>query len=334
MNMIYSDKNLLVKKATVICICLCIILVFIDSIYFNTSFFKDSTHSNDGAYHQYIHIKDLLEDDKIWKEIFNNPIIALHFFRYAIYKPFIFLNELQIPLEYTLLVLISFPVIRIYYKNNKHIIFIAPLVFAYFISFRAILCAISIGYLIIYLFNNRNFIYLVSAILLSFLSSAVLVQSLLLIIFFMIFRENFFLYSLKNLLIIPYFLLAILVLIEKLSGFYSGIEGYMATSNIGNENNIFWSIFSRSTLYYNLQLGNIRGYFYLLFGIFFLILITKKLFSKNEKYKDYRLILPLLSIGFLVEGLGVISILMVIIWAYMGVDLTNSSKYVVLKRNY
>lgn len=326
MNLIYGDENWLIKKATITCLFVCFILVFVDSIYFNTSFFKDSTHYTDGAYHQYMHIKNLLAEDQIWQEIFDNPIITLHFFRYIVYRPFTYLNELQIPLEYTLLVLISLPVIKAYCKNNKHIIFVAPLIFAYFISFRAVLCAISIGYLIIYLFNNRNFIYLLSSILLSFLSSAVLIQSLLLIIFFTIFRERNFFYFAKNLLIIPYFILATLVLIEKLSGFSSGIEGYIATSNIGNENNIIWSIFSRSTLYYNFQLGNMRGYAYLLFGIFVLILIAKKQFSKNKKYKDYRLILPLLSVGFLVEGLGVISIVMVILWAYMDVDLTSPLK--------
>ena len=317
------------RVTTAFCLFMCFMLIIVDQAFFRTTLFDINSFTPDGAYFQYLNIKNLIASGYLWEEASDSPIILTHIFRYVVYYPFIVLSESEsaiasaLPLEYIFLVLISFPVINYYYDRLKYLILFLPLVAAYFVSFRAVLTAISIGYIVIYLFSNRWYPYFLTGLLLSLLSSAVSSQIVLLLLTYTTFRERHLLLRFK--IIFPFILFSIILiqaLSEKLKGFATGGAGYAALTEAA-QSNVMLTILSRSTIFSDIVNGNIRGYAYALIGSILLFVMLKSFLQRDPATKDHRLIILAISPGFLLEGLGVMSVMMVFIWSLLKVDLSK-----------
>lgn len=314
-------NNVTVRASTLSCVIGCMIMIALDIAVFNSALFDPLTRDADGAYHQYLHIRTLIEYGWLWQAALENPIILNHVFRYLIYWPFMYLNELGVKLEYVVLVIVSYPVVSYYYKKAWYVFLLLPLVAAYFISFRAVLTAIGVGYIVIYLFGNGRYIYLLIGMLLSFLSSAVQIQILLLIVMYSLFRDRRLIFRPQVLMPILFFVVIVVMgVFEKIDGFSEGGAGYAAMSGHANDG-VIAAILSRGTLYLDMLRGSIRGYAYTLAGLAMLYLILWSFLSRNSSRNDHRFILLSLSPGFLVEGLGVNAIMMVFLWALFNINL-------------
>lgn len=321
-------KTIHIKENAILLYSLTLCLIIIDGLLVKTSLFDPLQYMTDGAYRQYIYIKHLLDNQILWSEASQNYTLLMHTVRYAIYETFISVDLKFVNLQYSLLVLISFPVLSYYSKNTSHIIFLTPLILAFFLSYRSILGIIAVGYLVIFLFSNRKFFFFFMGAILSFLSSALLIQFITLITAFGILRERKLFYRLDVIFFyLIVFFLIIPVLYSKILGFHYGLDGYHS-SLITTESNFLLTLVSRSTIIVGLASHSIRGYIYIAFGIVIILLILKYLFSKQAKFRDHRLILLCLFPGFFGEGLGVMSIALIFLWAIFKVDLSTHTKFV------
>ena len=142
---------------------------------------------------------------------------------------------------------------------------------------------------------------------------------------FVLFRDRTLLLKLR--VSIPFaifFVIAILGAIEKIEGFASGASGYVATTS--RNAGVIIAILSRGTLYYDLIRGGLRGYAYLLIGLTLIVLLLRSLFSRDPARKEHRFVLFTLAPGFLVEGLGVTAIMMVFVWSFFKIDLSENRR--------
>lgn len=319
----YETRKVTMQVTTAFSLFICFVLIIVDQAVFRTTLFDIHSFTPDGAYFQYLHVKNTVDSGYLWEEASDSPIFLTHILRYAIYYPFIILSESALQLDYIFLVILGFPVINYYYEKVTYLPLFLPLVAAYFISFRAVLTAISIGYVVIYLFSNRSYPYLLAGLFLSLLSSAVSTQIVLLMGMYTIFRERHFLLQLRVML--PFILFCVilaLALSEKIEGFIAGGSGY-AAATAAAQSNILLTILSRSTIYFDIVNGNIRGYAYALIGSILLLVTLKSFLLRDPAAKDHRLIILAISPGFLLEGLGVMSVMMVFVWSLLKVDLSK-----------
>lgn len=317
--------RLYIRYYTVYCLGFCLVFVAIDAALFSTNLFNTHSSIPDGAYWQYLHIRDLIQNGTVGSEVAENPIILMHLFRYIIYWPFVTLQEANTGLQYTLLTVIAFPVINHYFSRPSHIVFFVPLLLGYFISYRSVLAMISVGYIIIYMLDNRRLFFLFAGLLLSLLSTAVLVQSLALLLSFVFFRA-------RRMLVHPLFISVVVILfffffkimVAKYDGFAAGTAGYQSLV-LNDDTIVLLKIISRNTIFVSILQGQTRGYFYVVFAVFVVFLISKTFLSRDRRVRNHKLVLLAMFPGFFVEGLGVLSITLVFLWTLLKVDFERSS---------
>lgn len=312
-----------IRYYTAYCLGLCLIFVAVDAAVFRTKLFDTHSLILDGAYSQYLHMRDLIQNGTLLVEVSENPILLMHLFRYAIYLPFIMLQEASTGLQYTFLTMIAFPVINHYFSRPSHIAFFLPLMLAYFISYRSVLAMISVGYIVIYLFDNRKSLFLFAGLLLSLLSSAVFIQSLALLLTYIFFRARRMVFHpllICTLVILGLFLFKIMA--EKYAGFSAGTSGYQSLV-LNADTIVLLKIVSRSTIFVSILEGGARGYVYLGFAVLVVLLIFYS-FARDSRLKNHRLVLLAMFPGFFAEGLGVLSITLVFLWAMLKIDLERS----------
>jgi hypothetical protein len=310
---------------TAYCLGLCLVFVTVDAAVFRTKLFDTHSLVPDGAYWQYLHIRDLIQNGTLGGEVSENPILLMHLFRYAIYWPFIILQEANTGLQYTLLTVIAFPVINHYFSRPSHLVFFFPLMLAYFISYRSVLAMISVGYIVIYMFDNRKPLFLFAGLLLSALSTAVFIQSLALLLSYVFFRA-------RRMLFHPLFICAMIMLVfflfkimaEKYAGFSAGTAGYQSLV-LNADTIVLLKIVSRSTIFVSILQGQARGYVYIGLAVFVVLLIFKTFLSRDPRIKNHKLVLLAMFPGFFAEGLGVLSITLVFLWTLLKVDFERSS---------
>lgn len=195
------------------------------------------------------------------------------------------------------------PILELF-KTSKYPIFVVffPLVLVIF-SYRAALVALSIGYLMLFFLVRRRRWYLLVSFTFANLSSG----GVLTIIFMACFMwhrmrvRSVYLYLFVCLLFISLFV----SLYDKIYGFIAGEAGYESTiSGVSG----FLAIFTRSTIIVSFLSENyMRGFVYsgfLVFVIFILIYASLK-----SSLRPYLLLISIALPSFLVEGLGVVTLL-------------------------
>ena len=304
---------------------LLIALVLIDAAIIKSAYFVQSeTDLQDGAFIQIKQTLELIVNGEAGKRALESPVFLSHLVRLAIFVPFSYLGSLGQGLEYVLIVFVSLPVVMRYYKRSSDLMLLAPLVLPFLISYRSFLAAVAIGYVVISVTGRGNALFLLFGISLSLLSSAVMVQSSLLMILYR--RKIIWFLRRRPIVLVPlvaFLSITFLVVLVKIQGFAGGVDGY--TSEYGSGGIL--SLVTRGTLFVGLAKGSLRGYVSL--GIVLLLMFRLVLLgcSGSKKSQAYFRVLICLAPGVLFEGLGIVSMLFPIIWLVRGVDIIKVDQY-------
>lgn len=316
-----------VKKFKAWAIILLIALAFINATRIRSGYFDlNEINLQDEAFIQIKQTFEFIQSGGAVTRALENPIFVTHLVRVAIFIPFSYLGSLGHGqgLEYVLLILISLPVVMRYYKRSNDIIYLAPLVLPFLISYRSFLAALAIGYVVIAITSKGNILFLLFGVTLSLLSTAVMVQSSLLIL---IYRKKISCLLRNNpVAIVPliaFLGITLLVTLVKIQGFVGGLDGY--TSEYGSDG--IQSAITRSTLVIGLAKGSLRGYLSLAIALLLIISLVRLGNSRNKELKTYFRILSCLAPGLLFEGLGIVSILFPILWMVRGVHLIELGEF-------
>ncbi len=268
---------------------------------------------DDGYASQVNYVIELLNDGDF---LSAEPLYWMHGFRTVIALFFNVVYDFGgAALTAFVMMVFVLPVIAIFKNANYRSLSLLLILFVSLISYRAVLVFVGIGYIFLYAMHGGSKWYLFFGFLFANLSSGAVLTSVLISIFFIA------KYKCKTISL--YFFISILMasliisLIDKYLGFSDQGIGYEPV--LENVNGVFGAI-SRSTIFVSFIDGN----FIRLFGYLFILLSVVAAFIYSifkNRYSEYRVILLLSAPAFLLEGLGVISIIVPILMFIAGVSI-------------
>lgn len=183
------------------------------------------------------------------------------------------------------------------------------------LSYRAVLVYVAIGYLFLYILKRPSSVYLALSFLLANLSSGGVLSALL--IAFLIGRA----YRKRSLALRVYMISLFLSLgisaWDKYLGFVNQDTGYDATVQGATG---LAALLSRSTIFVSFLNGDyLRGVVYV--GLLLVALYAFFSAVKSSRYKGYAVVFLTTVPTFMLEGLGVISLLVPVLMFFAGVPL-------------
>lgn len=260
----------------------------------------------DGFTYQILYIRGLVD---IGINISNlEPLLIVHYFRFLVAYPIDYIDHSNYNfLTPIVILLIIEPLIKIFKTRQGKYFFLLLIVLPIFMSYRNILVIAGIGYLVYYIKINKNPAYLLfSALLVNLSSGSVLVAIVCSLIFCRVYRVM----DLRIIFYTIFLSISLLIsLTDKYMGFSLGESGYAATEY--GATGIF-AIITRSTIYVSVITGNyFRAAIYFLVGVSALFSIIFA--SRHAHYRGYAVIFIASLPVFLVEGLGVIALIIPIL---------------------
>jgi hypothetical protein len=244
------------------------------------------------------------------------PLLWLHTIRMAVAEIFVFSEELGGPFLATALICaLSIPLIRLFEGTKRPYIYLAiPLVIA-ILSSRSSLVALSIAYQMLFIKTKPRAVYLIISFVLANLSSGAVLNNLVISI---IITTRYTKLSLSLYLYI--LLLSISLYIsgtDKYEGFSLGSAGYDSTV-YGLTG--YWAILSRSTIFVSFINQNYEraiAYVGLVAASASVLFVSLRL----KQFRGYSVVFLSALPSFLLEGLGVVSLIVPLLMFAAGLPL-------------
>lgn len=240
------------------------------------------------------------------------PLLWIHALRALVANIFVWVEEsIGIGFSFFLILLLFVPVLRLF-ANLRWGFFVFAIPFAAAIlSPRAALTMIAVAYLVAFIINGNAKLLPVS-FLFANLSSGTVLNNLIISV---LLGRNY--HPRSTALYVYIVSLAISMFIsftDKYEGFAEQRDGYTATAAGATG---IWAIISRSTIIVSLQEGDYARFFaYLAFGAVALFLLFVSL--RLREYRGYTVILLSAFPSLLVEGLGVVSLVVPVLLLLAG----------------
>ncbi|MES2755180.1 MAG: hypothetical protein V4659_10985 [Pseudomonadota bacterium] len=232
------------------------------------------------------------------------PLLWIHSLRTVITEFFLYFEELGGPGLATFVILLLYvPVIRMFrHAKWPNVAVILPLTVV-LLSYRSSLVILSLAYLMMFVIDRRSWPFLVVSFLFANLSSGAVLNSVIIALTIgRTYRRNSVaLYVYIGLLLVSFYISAT----DKYSGFSQGLSGYDAT--VYGVDGVT-AILSRNTIFVSLLNGDYeRAIVYSL--IVMVALVTLVVSLRDPKYRGYGVIFLSAVPSFLLEGLGVVSLI-------------------------
>ena len=231
------------------------------------------------------------------------PLLWIHVIRTLVANLFEYLETLGGPWLPTLLISVLFiPIVELFDRSRRPFVaFVIP-VAVMFISARSALVVVAVGYLMVYILKNKSPSYLMISFILSNLSSGAVLNNLVIAV---LIANSYRRYSIPLwVYIISSFLSVIISGTDKYEGFSSGAAGYDSTV-YGLTG--YLAIFSRSTIFVALLSGDyvkVAAYLSLVAAAFAVLFVS----LRSKLYRGYSVVFLSALPSFLLEGLGVLSL--------------------------
>lgn len=244
------------------------------------------------------------------------PLLWLHTIRMVVAEVFVFSEELGGPfLATTLICILSTPLIKLFELTKRpYMYLLIPIVVAT-LSSRSSLVALSVAYQVIFIKGKPRSIYLIISFALANLSSGAVLNNLVIsLVISTIYR--------KNSISLYLYIIALSVSLyisgtDKYEGFSLGSAGYDSTV-YGLTG--YWGILSRSTIFVSLINQNYERVvaYAILVIISVLVLVTS---LRLERFRGYSVVFFSALPSFLLEGLGVVSLIVPLLLFAAGLPL-------------
>lgn len=268
----------------------------------------------DGFTYQMIYIRTVIDARIPFFSL--EPLLMIHWLRYYLILPVDTIDQSNFRyLSPVLLLALTFPLFSLFKNFPGKIVSLSLLLLLAFMSYRNIFVICGIGYLFIYAKVWRNALVLVLSALLVNLSSGSVLVAIVCGSFL------FFHYRIRSLSYFAYLLFLTVSLIislqDKYIGFALGEAGYAATEFDATG---VYAVITRSTIYVSLVTGNfLRAGLYLAIGAIAIVVILVA--SASAKYRGYALLFVSSLPVFLVEGLGVVALIVPVLLFLSGTPL-------------
>ncbi|MEY4564113.1 MAG: hypothetical protein RLZZ618_3390 [Pseudomonadota bacterium] len=274
----------------------------------------DSAETMDGYASQVIFVRALVDAGDNLLDV--EPLIWVHMARTVIAVFFDVLESLGGPPLVSAIVLAGTIPLLVLFKGGRRDylgLFLPLTVFA--LSYRAVLVMLSLGYLLLFLIKGRSRWYLVLSFLFANLSSGAVLTALLVgVLLGRAYRKG----SLSLLVYLAFLLGSLgISMADKYVGFVAGDAGY--DSGVDGATGIL-AVLSRNTIIVSLIHGDyVRGMVYI---VLLLAAVYGFFYSLNRRiYGGYTLIFLVSGSAFMVEGLGVVSLVVPVLLYLSGVPL-------------
>ena len=244
------------------------------------------------------------------------PLLWLHTIRMVVAEIFVVAEDLGGPFLATALICgLSLPLIRLFDETKRPYIYLAiPLVIA-ILSSRSSLVALSVAYQMLFIKTKPRPIYLIISFVLANLSSGAVLNNLVisLIITTRYQKQSISLYFYIIFLSVSLYISGT----DKYEGFSAGSAGYDSTV-YGLTG--YWAILSRSTIFVsfiNQNYQRVIAYSILVALSGFVLFVSLRL----TRYRGYSVVFLSALPSFLLEGLGVVSLIVPLLMFAAGLPL-------------
>lgn len=244
------------------------------------------------------------------------PLLWLHTIRTIVAETFVFFEDLGGPFFATTLICIfTIPLIQIFEQAKRPYVYLATPFIIAFLSGRSVLVSLSVAYQIIFMLRKPRLAYLIISFLLANLSSGAVLNNLVIAILISLNyqRNNIKLYIYIALLLISLYISGT----DKYEGFSFGSAGYSSTV-YGLSG--FWAIISRSTIVVSLINEN-YGRLFAYVGLLALSALVLFVSLRFKQYRGYSVVFLSALPSFLLEGLGVVSLIVPLLLFAAGLTL-------------
>ena len=309
----------LIKKFFVIYF-IVFLAVFVACVSLDVSFLPSSIDV-DGFSAQISHVSTLIQDESFLDAAADSWLLFLHLMRLVAVAPFLFLESIAgSGGSIVLLLLLMLPLTHVPGQCKKGLVTLIPMALPFLVSGRSVLVAIGVGYIIMHQIERRRVWMLAIGVLLVNLSSASVLMSFLFLAFgyVPVGRRPRGPWIWQRMVAILLLAISLAISVQvKLAGFAAGETGYEAT--IGDSDNIFVTILSRSTLFVSFSEGqHIRSIFYSIVALFLLVKLL--LLMATPRLRTARRIILCCVPGIFLEGLGVLGMTFPLIWLFAGFE--------------
>ncbi len=304
------------------------IAIFVAMIYCSTHdkrfvSLQGEQENTDGFASQMLYIKNLMEDS--WGLFQAEPLYWVHGLRMLVALPFEIVYELGgAALVAILMLVIIWPLLGFFDDAKRPSLGIVLPLTMIVLSFRAVLVFVGIGYLLLYIIRNRSFCFLVLGFLFVNLSSGSVLAAL--ATGFVLSRR--YCRMTRGMVLFLFGLLITLVVsvMDKYVGFMAQDVGYEAT--VGEGNGVL-ALLSRNTVFVSLLEGD-----YLRFSVYVAMLLGAcyafAYAAFDKRYSGYAVIFLITIPVFMLEGLGVVSLIIPIMLFLSGVPISGHGRKNVL----
>lgn len=278
----------------------------------------------DGFVSQMLYIKNLMEDS--WGLFQAEPLYWVHALRMLVALPFEIVYEFGgAELVAILMLAIIWPLLVFFDATKRPWLGIVLPLAMIVLSFRAVLVFVGVGYLLLYVIRNRSSCFLLLGYLFVNLSSGSVLTAL--AIGFILSRR--FCRMTRGMVIFLFGLLITLVVsvMYKYVGFMAQDVGYEAT--VGEGSGVL-ALLSRSTVFVSLLEGD-----YLRFSVYVAMLLGAcyafAYAAFDKRYSGYKVIFLVTIPSFMLEGLGVVSLIIPMMFFLSGVPISGFGRNNVLQ---
>jgi hypothetical protein len=272
----------------------------------------------DGFTYQMVYIRTVIDARVPFWSL--EPLLMIHWLRYYVTLPIDIFDQSSLRFFSPVIGLsLVFPLFFLFKTVPGRVLSISLLLVLFFMSYRNMLVICGIGYLFLYCQYNRNFILLLISALLVNLSSGSVLVAIVCAVFLLLH------YRIKSIAFVVYliflFLSLVISLQDKYIGFALGEAGYAATEF--NASGVY-AVITRSTIYVSLVTGNfLRAGLYLAIGAIAVVVVIVA--SASPRYRGYAVLFVASLPVFLVEGLGVVALIVPVLLFLSGAPLPLGS---------
>jgi hypothetical protein len=232
------------------------------------------------------------------------PLLWIHAIRTIVAETFVFAEELGGPFLATALICtLNIPLIKIFSEARfPYIYLLIPIVIA-ILSGRSALVALSIAYQLLFMIRRPRMFYLLISFFLANLSSGAVLNNL---VMSLLITRNYRKGSLSLYVYIALLSISLYVSgTDKYEGFSFGSAGYnSAVYGLSG----YWAVLSRSTIVVSIINQNYeRAIAYMVLVALSLIVLFVSM--KFKQYRGYSVVFVSALPSFLLEGLGVVSLI-------------------------
>lgn len=251
----------------------------------------------------------------------ESPLFLIHLLRAGIAVFFQGVSAIGgSPLEVLVLSLFVWPVLNLFNGGQRPWLGILLFFIVFLLSFRSVLVCISVGYLVLYQLRAPKKRYLLISYIFSSLSSGAVLLCVCLV------SRDIRQLGKGGFGYIFYFVFSLLSLAisgaDKFMGFRSGDAGYEAT--VGNATGLQAAI-SRNTIVVSILSGDyVRAAVYMFLALILLLFLMRSFF--NLKAKWYRFVFLAGVPVMMLEGLGVIALLVPLLMRSAGVYVEQTTR--------